>query len=167
MKVLRNMCVFVLLTIVYVSSIVLAFAGLKVGLEDTTLVAWQPLVVHAEITWSLGDVDYDRYIDGAPLEGISTPWLDLSWQVYVELFPEDQDADAKRIVTLEATDAFGTSSDSAVLSIVHEPLSVCGDGEINQTLAEECDDGNTYNWDGCSETCQCEGMCTSLLMTRI
>lgn len=40
-------------------------------------------------------------------------------------------------------------------------LTVCGDGRIN-FIAEECDDGNTANGDGCSSTCQVEpgGSCS-------
>lgn len=34
-------------------------------------------------------------------------------------------------------------------------LTVCGDGRIH-FIAEECDDGNTANGDGCSSTCQLE-----------
>jgi cysteine-rich repeat protein len=31
---------------------------------------------------------------------------------------------------------------------------VCGNGIVEP--GEECDDGNTVNWDGCSSTCVCE-----------
>ena len=34
--------------------------------------------------------------------------------------------------------------------------SVCGDGKLNVTAGEQCDDGNTDNGDGCDETCQTE-----------
>ena len=39
--------------------------------------------------------------------------------------------------------------------------SVCGDGytDAGRTPAEQCDDGNTNNGDGCSSTCQNETMC--------
>lgn len=63
---------------------------------------------------------------------------------------------------MEATDDWGTSSDTATLSIVHE-TSVCGDAIID-TVDEECDDGNTLDGDGCSATCLCEGICMSLLV---
>jgi cysteine-rich repeat protein len=33
-------------------------------------------------------------------------------------------------------------------------LAECGDGTLNVTAGEECDDGNTRNGDGCSSTCQ-------------
>ena len=32
----------------------------------------------------------------------------------------------------------------------------CGDGELDQEFGEECDDGNTTNNDGCSESCENE-----------
>jgi cysteine-rich repeat protein len=32
-------------------------------------------------------------------------------------------------------------------------LAECGDGYLNQTALEECDDGNTNNDDGCSSAC--------------
>lgn len=34
---------------------------------------------------------------------------------------------------------------------------VCGDGTLNTTAGEECDDTNTNDGDGCSSTCQIEG----------
>ena len=34
--------------------------------------------------------------------------------------------------------------------------SVCGDGYLNTTAGEQCDDGNTGAGDGCSATCQTE-----------
>jgi cysteine-rich repeat protein len=33
---------------------------------------------------------------------------------------------------------------------------VCGDGIVNPTLGEECDDGNVLSGDGCSSTCHAE-----------
>ena len=33
---------------------------------------------------------------------------------------------------------------------------ICGDGILNQSLGEQCDDGNTASGDGCSSTCQIE-----------
>jgi len=36
------------------------------------------------------------------------------------------------------------------------PLQICGDGFINVSLGEMCDDGNTVSGDGCSNTCQLE-----------
>ena len=64
--------------------------------------------------------------------------------------------------------AFGLSSDEGLqlggwtvddLCIVGTPLiatAVCGDGIIE--AGEQCDDGNTVSGDGCSSTCQLEGI---------
>jgi len=51
-------------------------------------------------------------------------------------------------------------ADLAVLKSVffqrcNDPGPTCGDG-VAQGPAEECDDGNLTNWDGCSSTCQIE-----------
>ena len=35
----------------------------------------------------------------------------------------------------------------------------CGDGTVNVTAGEECDDGNIDSGDGCNESCQIEGAC--------
>ena len=35
-------------------------------------------------------------------------------------------------------------------------LEICGDGRNFHTFANECDDGNTVNGDGCSSTCTVE-----------
>ena len=35
----------------------------------------------------------------------------------------------------------------------------CGDGILSTSCGEQCDDGNDMNGDGCSSTCQCEGVC--------
>src|SRR6185369_8881402 len=32
----------------------------------------------------------------------------------------------------------------------------CGDGTVQASCGEQCDDGNTTNGDGCSSTCQTE-----------
>jgi cysteine-rich repeat protein len=40
---------------------------------------------------------------------------------------------------------------------VGEP-SRCGDGELREDCAEECDDGNPWNWDGCNALCRFEGI---------
>jgi cysteine-rich repeat protein len=114
----------------------------------------------AQVDNTFGDVDYDRYIDGVSLDGISTQWLDLTWETYAFLFPEDNDAIVTRTLMVTATDQLWVSSDTASVSIVYE--SICGDGILMST--EECDDGNLVVGDGCSEQCMCEGMCTSLLM---
>jgi cysteine-rich repeat protein len=37
----------------------------------------------------------------------------------------------------------------------------CGDGVVQGSCGEECDDGNTTNLDGCSATCQTELVCLS------
>src|SRR3989344_3434812 len=37
---------------------------------------------------------------------------------------------------------------------------VCGDGIIDSSLGEQCDDGNTANSDGCSSICQTEAAVT-------
>lgn len=44
--------------------------------------------------------------------------------------------------------------DSYALDVVFEPV-VCGDADVGP--GEQCDDGNTANADGCSDTCQIEG----------
>ncbi|MCK4540492.1 DUF11 domain-containing protein [Candidatus Parcubacteria bacterium] len=36
-------------------------------------------------------------------------------------------------------------------------LPFCGNGIIDQEIGEQCDDGNDYDGDGCSSTCQTEG----------
>src|SRR5690606_18974498 len=46
------------------------------------------------------------------------------------------------------------SSGQAGPTVGQTNQSVCGDGAL--TLAEECDDGNTVNGDGCSSRCQLE-----------
>ncbi|MDP4007611.1 MAG: DUF4215 domain-containing protein [Candidatus Peregrinibacteria bacterium] len=33
---------------------------------------------------------------------------------------------------------------------------ICGDGSVNQTVGEQCDDNNVFSGDGCSSTCQNE-----------
>ena len=46
-----------------------------------------------------------------------------------------------------------TYIDIAVLDVDY---SYCGDGTIDESLDEQCDDGDTINGDGCSATCQIE-----------
>ena len=41
-------------------------------------------------------------------------------------------------------------------TITDSKLAYCGDGNIDRTLGEQCDDGNNTNGDGCSSTCQIE-----------
>ena len=40
----------------------------------------------------------------------------------------------------------------------------CGNGRLEESLGEKCDDNNQYDYDGCSSTCQVEDgySCTSL-----
>ncbi len=56
-------------------------------------------------------------------------------------------------------DGLGTNSVGAVY--ITECVSVCGD--YRKSMAEECDDGNTYPGDGCSDKCSIEAAytCTS------
>jgi cysteine-rich repeat protein len=46
------------------------------------------------------------------------------------------------------------------LALTTAPADVCGNGYLEIMLAEQCDDGNTMNGDGCSSTCQYEGNVT-------
>jgi cysteine-rich repeat protein len=36
--------------------------------------------------------------------------------------------------------------------------STCGDGVFRRRCSEECDDGNSSNWDGCNALCRVEGV---------
>jgi cysteine-rich repeat protein len=51
-----------------------------------------------------------------------------------------------------------TSDDRCVEGVCVGVASTCGDGEIRKDCAEECDDGNEWNWDGCDSLCRYEGL---------
>ncbi|NUN16212.1 MAG: hypothetical protein HUU55_21505 [Myxococcales bacterium] len=57
----------------------------------------------------------------------------------------------------------GTESCIAPGVCVAANIPTCGDGKITATCGEQCDDGNKQPGDGCSETCQVEGVtpCTT------
>ena len=150
-----------LASMMYMCSVALAMVGIQVSIDDIRVEAGQDMHVVAEVANSIGDVDYDWYIDGVWLEWVSTHWLDLSWETYVSLFPEDTESIVTRTLLVTATDELWTSSDTASVSIVYESW-ICGDGQLMSS--EECDDGNLVSGDGCSEICTCEGMCASMLM---
>jgi hypothetical protein len=46
--------------------------GIQVSIDDVTVEAGQDMYVLAQVDNTFGDVDYDRYIDGVSLDGIST-----------------------------------------------------------------------------------------------
>jgi cysteine-rich repeat protein len=49
----------------------------------------------------------------------------------------------------------GTSGLPYIISRGATPAG-CGDGTWDEDLAEECDDGNTLDGDGCDKSCRCE-----------
>ena len=57
--------------------------------------------------------------------------------------------------TLPTTTTSSTTISSTTITTTTLPT--CGDGIVDQ--GEQCDDGNTVNGDGCSSTCQSEGVC--------
>ncbi len=65
-----------------------------------------------------------------------------------------------RLSTLGTSTVTASASDGPAVSVVSFEWSVgesqCGDGIT--ASSEECDDGNTENGDGCSSTCEFEGM---------
>lgn len=81
MYLVRSIGAFLLLTVCYVSSIVIAMAGIKsslsVTVHDATIIAGNAVSIQATVVASHGEVDYDRYIDGKPLDGVTTLGLDL------------------------------------------------------------------------------------------
>jgi cysteine-rich repeat protein len=61
--------------------------------------------------------------------------------------PCDDDADQ---CTIDECDGNGTCA-------FVTGVAVCGDGDVDATCGEQCDDSNTNPGDGCSATCQIEG----------
>lgn len=51
----------------------------------------------------------------------------------------------------------GVNNGPTARCYLHCQSAVCGDGILNPTLGEECDDGNLQNGDGCSAQCRHEG----------
>jgi cysteine-rich repeat protein len=51
--------------------------------------------------------------------------------------------------------ALTTHNPTVTRGVLPEIISVCGDGVLHPT-AEQCDDGNPFNGDGCSDTCRVE-----------
>jgi cysteine-rich repeat protein len=51
-----------------------------------------------------------------------------------------------------------TTDDRCVDGVCLGTPSTCGDGVLREDCSEECDDGNDWNWDGCSTVCRIEGL---------
>lgn len=60
--------------------------------------------------------------------------------------------------TVTATNSLSNKSTSLAIRVKDFTLvsALCGDGEIDTFFGETCDDGNTTNSDGCSNTCRIE-----------
>jgi cysteine-rich repeat protein len=52
-----------------------------------------------------------------------------------------------------------TLSDTCTAGVCAGTSPMCGDGTLQSGCGEQCDDGNTTNYDGCSATCQLEPPC--------
>lgn len=57
-------------------------------------------------------------------------------------------------IKLVAQDSDGTQT--TIIKDIQLPNGGCGDDVIEEIFGEECDDGNTVNGDGCSDSCQAE-----------
>jgi len=143
----------------YICSVAIAMSGIQVSIDDVEILAGESVQMIAHVENAIWTVDYAWYIDGESLD-VRTSWLDLSWEAYTDLFPEDVHEDiVTRVLTVQTTDILWTNTDSAALSIVYDEP-VCGDGKIYAPY-EECDDGNLMSFDWCSSSCLCEWICLS------
>lgn len=161
MRWVRWFICWILVSMMYVCSIAIAMTGIQVSIDDVQIVAGESVQIIAQVEHAIWEVDYAWYIDGESLD-VRTGWLDLSWEAYTELFPEDIHEDMiTRVLTVQATDLWWTSTDSAALSIIYDEA-ICGDGKI-QAPIEECDDWNLMSFDWCSASCLCEWICLPFL----
>lgn len=107
---------------------------------------------------------YAWYINGVALEGVETASLNIEWETYTALFPNEKHEDIQKEIVVETVVEDTLISDKAHFYVDYEDNISCGDGVVQYDQWEECDDGNIDDVDGCSATCLCEGMCISLLI---
>ena len=95
---------------------------------------------------------------------ISTGFTEDGWDreaCYTEMV-----LDRSRLLTADAAAILTTSVISATRAAAadgfdnthpsQQPMAACGDGVLDPSFGEECDDGNLTNGDGCSDTCRIE-----------
>lgn len=76
---------------------------------------------------------------------------------YYEVFPNLSAAQANQDVTTQAIFQYTDSVVGDIHTVnVTAKYPFCGDGDINASAGENCDDGNQVSGDGCSATCQPE-----------
>lgn len=174
MHLLKRCCAFVLISLVFACTSVLALGAVTISPINLSIQPGDTVSFTASPLGASGAVSYEWYIDGLLLTWFTTSALSLDWSDYADIFPNDTTNAATRDVTVVATDTINAETWSATLTVTH-PLvpeayrgnisggdNYCGDGVVRVELGEFCDDGNGKKGDGCTMNCECEAgwICT-------